>query len=237
MKFEDVVGDIRGLVGVKLQSIRKGADITITELKLVEGRIILIDSGGGVRSRNLSELRRIWEALMLEKAVHVDTVLGGSGSSRNQPETIMANLPYVEWLLVDGKKHLSFVKEYSRAPGTLKKMDVLAAAALCDSMSASRQVFPAALFVVENPRLITGFLESVCGTPAEVVSAGLYKHVDRDRVFWIAKRDLIPSAIGVGLYPVARAKGIPSGTSSLLLGGIEFFLVQRDGLFFALCKQ
>lgn len=56
-------------------------------------------------------------------AAHVDSVLGGSGSSRSQPETILANLPYVEWLTVAGKKNIAYVGDDTHEKGTLHKMD------------------------------------------------------------------------------------------------------------------
>src|SRR5690606_35913078 len=82
---------------------------------------------GKERSRPFSELRRLWQALQMSPAIHVDSVLGGSGSSRNQPETILANLPYVEWFQYDGKKHLTLVGSPTHPNGTLKQLDPLRA--------------------------------------------------------------------------------------------------------------
>jgi len=72
-------------------------------------------------------------------AVHVDEVLHGSGTSRNQPETILANLPYVEWLKLDNKKHIAFVGKNTHLYGTLKQMDSIPASNLNQSTIAIQQ--------------------------------------------------------------------------------------------------
>ena len=65
--------------------------------------------------------------MVIRPAVHVDEVLHGSGTSRNQPETILANLPYVEWVVINNKKHISYVGESTHPYGTLKKMEPIKA--------------------------------------------------------------------------------------------------------------
>ena len=121
MSFDDVLKDIEGLIGLRLESIRPGAEIVVREVSSDEGRIELETAKGDVKSRPISELRRIWEALSNGTPVHIERVLGGSGSSRNQPETIFANLPYIEWMRHNGKKHIVNVGRNSHPPGTLKK--------------------------------------------------------------------------------------------------------------------
>ena len=142
MKFEEIISDIKKLVGIKIRSIRAGADITLTEVDVRENRLELIDFFQNCRSRSLAELHRVWEQLCLHRAVHVDSVLGGSGSSRNQPETILANLPDVEWLILNGRKHLSFVGKPTHALGDLKQMDSLAVHALRAASQVTRPAVP-----------------------------------------------------------------------------------------------
>ena len=60
-------------------------------------------------NRPLLELERIWCELQRSPTVHVDKVLNGSGSSRKQLETILANSPYIEWAKILNKEHLVFV--------------------------------------------------------------------------------------------------------------------------------
>lgn len=121
--FDDIISDIKdNLLGKTLQSISGRA----TPFKIIEvndeKRSLYIDMNGKQKSRPYDELERIWQEMRSKPAVHVESFLGGSGSSRNQPETILANLPYVEWLLVDGKKHIAYVDEDTHEPGTIKQM-------------------------------------------------------------------------------------------------------------------
>ena len=228
MKFEAVVGDIKKLVGIKLRSIRPGADITLTEVNISEGRIELLDAAKNRRSRSLSELRRVWNELSQHKAVHVDSVLAGSGSSRNQPETILASLSYVEWLLIDGRKHISFIGTPTHAPGTLKQMDNLAAQALRDAIRAAAAVMPAAIIVVENTRSISSCLESVSGLPPTAVASGIYRHTHTDREIWVVNSSTLAQPLPLGVYVVVPAKAHLPGSASVRIAHVEFSLVVRD---------
>lgn len=121
--YLEMLNDLNALIGLPLNSISgQATPFSISEIDRANDRIIL-DVSGNTKSRPLEELRRIWEVMCEKPCAHVDSVLGGSGSSRSQPETILANLPYVEWLLVDGKKNIAYVGDDTHAPGTLKRMD------------------------------------------------------------------------------------------------------------------
>lgn len=125
MNYYDVVRDLKGLVGVPLQSIKPGSNITI--LGITESAIIIKSASNAVVRRSLTEVKRIVEKLLIGLPVHVETVLAGSGSSRNQPETVMANLPYIEWLKIKNKKHIIWVKKVTHPMGTVKEMDAVSA--------------------------------------------------------------------------------------------------------------
>lgn len=121
--YLEMLDDLLNLVGLPLESISgQATPFSISEIDRTNDRILL-DINGHIKSRPLEELRKIWEVMCEKPCAHVDSVLGGSGSSRSQPETILANLPYVEWLLVDGKKNIAYVGENTHSPGTLKRMD------------------------------------------------------------------------------------------------------------------
>lgn len=137
MTFNDVIQDIEKLVGLELQSIRPGASLTILDIDRERSSLIIKTSQGQTKSRPLGELETIWDELSRLPAVHVEGVLHGSGTSRNQPETIFANLPYIEWLRINKKKHIAFVGKTTHAYGTLKQMDSILAAELAKS-SASK---------------------------------------------------------------------------------------------------
>ena len=121
--FQEMLIDLEQLRGLPLSSISgQATPFRIQEIDLANDRILL-DVNGTQKSRPLEELRRIWEVMCSLPAAHVDSVLGGSGTSRSQPETILANLPYVEWLTVAGKKNIAYVGEDTHEKGTLHKMD------------------------------------------------------------------------------------------------------------------
>jgi hypothetical protein len=232
MKFEAVVDDIKKLVGVKLRSIQPGADITLTKVIEREDRLELLDSAGNRRSRSLLELRRVWELVCVHKAVHVDSALGGSGTSRNQPETIIANLPCVEWLKINGKKHVSFVGKSTHALGSLKQMDNLAAQALRDAIHAAQAVMPAAIIVVESTRSISSCLESISGLPPTAVASGIYRHTHTDRDIWVVSGHELSPPLPSGVYVVLPSKGIPPGSQPAQIASFTFHLISRNGVDF-----
>ncbi len=215
---------------MKLHSIRPGAVITLTEVNVREGRITLLDASKNRRSRSLSELRRLWNELRQHKAVHVDSVLAGSGSSRNQPETILASLPYVEWLLIDRKKHISFIGTPTHAPGTLKRMENLAAQALRDAIQAANPVIPSAIFIVENTRSISNCLELVSGVPPTAIASGIYRHTHAEREIWIVNRHNLSPAQPSGVYVVLTSINVPHGAGPISIANMPFHLLRRDGV-------
>lgn len=230
MKFEAVVEDIKKLLGIELRSIRPGADITITEVNVSEGRIELLDASKNRRSRSISELRRVWNEMSLHKAVHVDSVLAGSGSSRNQPETILASLPYVEWLLINGRKNISFIGRPTHAPGTLKQMDNVAAQALRDAIRAANAIIPSAIIIVENTRSISSCLELVSGLPPTAIASGIYRHTHAAREIWIVNGHNLSPAQPNGVYVVLSSKNIPHGSGPIQIADMPFHLIKRDGV-------
>jgi hypothetical protein len=146
-------------------------------------------------------MKRIWEALRHEPAVHVDSLLGGSGSSRNQPETLLANLPYVEWLRIDGRKHLAFVGRPTHDLGTLKEMDPLRAEELRLRMRARIESRKGQLILVtQQPADVTRALRAVAGQEPETL-AGEYRVSFGKSFVSIIQAD----ALKPGLYPVIEA--------------------------------
>jgi 5-methylcytosine-specific restriction endonuclease McrBC GTP-binding regulatory subunit McrB len=125
--FAEVISDLPNLFGLPLQSISgRATPFSVTEVDVYNDRLLL-DVGGSTKTRPLDELQNIWTEMLLRPAVHVDSFLGGSGSSRNQPETILANLPYVEHLMIDNKKHVAFVGKNTHEYGTIHPMNQLEA--------------------------------------------------------------------------------------------------------------
>lgn len=124
--FEDVIHDIGDhLINLPLQSI-SGKSTPFRVVNLDDDRrsyFLQLEGSEKIKSRPYDELERIWQEMTSKPAVHVESFLGGSGSMRSQPETVLANLPYVEWLPIGGKKHIAYIDEDTHDYGTLKQMD------------------------------------------------------------------------------------------------------------------
>ena len=120
---EFLLARLQELVGKELKSLGTAADFIFDFLDERNRTLQLNVKDRGNKSRPLSEVWRIWQALHSNPAVHVDSVLGGSSSSRNQPETIVAAIPGVCYGVIDGRRHLVWIDEDLRPPGTLKELD------------------------------------------------------------------------------------------------------------------
>jgi hypothetical protein len=236
MKFDDVITDIKKMIGITIHSIRAGSDITILKVDEVEGRYELLDSSHKSRQRKLSELRVLWDKLCVCKMLHVDTVLGGSGTCRNQPETILANLPYVEWLIKDGKKNLSYVGKTTHALGELKKMDALAVHELSTVNVDTRDIIPFAIIITEETRLISDFLEGITGLSLEAVSSSNYRYSILERDILVLSRASFVDQIALGLYLTIPSKIIPLKSKKVTIMGIQYSLIIQSGINFLVYK-
>ena len=119
MDWQQTYQRLQSMVGLKLRSISGKTDITPTE---VRADTVTIRGQAGLKSRPTDELKRIVAKMDLGQPIHVDSILFGSGSSRNQPETILANMPDVEWLNLNGRKHIVWMGKKSHEIGTLKEI-------------------------------------------------------------------------------------------------------------------
>ncbi|WP_294112621.1 hypothetical protein [uncultured Fibrobacter sp.] len=135
MMYNDLLKDIEKLIGLQLHSIRPGAELTIEAIEREKCSLLLRNAQGNLRKRSLDEIRNLWSELQKKRIVHVDGFLHGSGSSRNQPETILANLPYIEWLKYNGKKHLAYVEKSTHEFGTLREMNPVEQIGFCELLS------------------------------------------------------------------------------------------------------
>lgn len=114
--------DIKNLVGISLRPINSNADsITLLDVDLDSGRYFVKPSTGKRVSRNINELEVILESLLEFGYANVETALGGSGSSRHHPETVLANLPYIEYFKFKNKKHIMLLESSSHDYATLKE--------------------------------------------------------------------------------------------------------------------
>lgn len=187
MNFENLIDDIEKLVGKRLASIKAGSEITITAVNKEAQSITLINSKGSIQSRPFSQFRILWSALSKQPFVHVESALNGSGSSRNQPETILANLPYIEWVRVDGKKKISYVGKETHAYATLKEMSQLDLARIQSSLKQEASAGTLkTLYVTDDLSRTCDKLHSVLGCDIDPIESGLYKWQLGEDVFLIA---------------------------------------------------
>lgn len=120
MDWNETLEAVKKLVGKKLKSISGRADITVVSVD--EDRVV-VRSKDGVKKRPIKELHGLVKKLAKGKPVHVESAVHGSRSSRNQPETILANVPNVEWLKKKNRKHIVWVGKNTHEIATLKEQE------------------------------------------------------------------------------------------------------------------
>jgi hypothetical protein len=241
-KFNDVLEDIEKLVGLKLQSIREGAEITIEEMDWNAKRILLKASDGVRRSRPFTEMERLWKALCKQSSIHVDSELGGSGSSRNQPETILANLPYIEWFRYLRKKHLTLMGSPSHAFGTLKRMDDIAAEEMKQSIQtaaiSSKDGGVAQMIVVSGDLgRHAETLEQVTGIKGQAVHQGVYEFSLPACRFLLVSDYAVTGNIPLGTYLVIEGNPPQQTTKSVEIAGQRYAFHAAKGLCLLYVRQ
>lgn len=231
MTFADVERDIHKLIGLELNSINHGAAITIERIDDEQSRIILKSKNGKLRSRPMSELQRIWEAMQKAPAVHVDQVLNGSGTSRNQPETILANLPYVEWLRVDNKKHIAFVGQNTHPFGTLEEMNSLAAAEIAEKLELlAKKRGISAVVVSQNVKESIACIQAICSGNLSALDQGVYQVETKEDLFIFMSSET--TGLEEGTYCVIELHEYPikGNTKEIFLLGHKYIALCTDDI-------
>ena len=176
MDFAQLINDLKILEGLTLQSIRPGAELTIERVDVEQGKVLISSKNKRVQSRPLSEFQKLWDELCASPAIHVDEVLHGSGSSRNQPETILANLPYIEWLKINNKKHIAYVGTPTHSFGTIKRMDApLASTVSSKYLALDTPNTPVTLIVSDNIATTAASFINEFGKSPTPISEGVYE--------------------------------------------------------------
>ncbi|MDN2666476.1 DUF262 domain-containing protein [Vibrio sp. 14N.309.X.WAT.E.F5] len=108
MNFEDLLDDIEQLIDLPLNAITATTNgITLLSIDRENGRYIVKSDGSNKeQKRNIRELEAIFESLDKDGYCNVEQALQGSFTSRHQPETIFANLPYIQYFKYERRKHL-----------------------------------------------------------------------------------------------------------------------------------
>lgn len=186
--FQNVLDDIQEkLVGKTLHSISGTASaFSITEVDYINDNVVL-DVQGKRKTWTFERLEKVWKEMYYRPAANVEVVFGGSGSSRNQVETIFASLGYVEWLYVKSKKCIAYVGEVTHAYGEIKHMD--------EEKEMEYQTLMSALNP-RNPLLESDELENTDGNSEYVIAAeSLSEYAVENGVTFSASKDEINFAL------------------------------------------
>ena len=218
MNVNDLISYVGLLCGLTLKSIRPGAEITILCVDAEKGNLILRTKSGENKSRPLSELVFLWNELQRKPAVHVDEALHGSGTSRNQPETILANLPYIEWLKIDGKKHIAYVGKRTHPFGTLQKMSAAETVKTMEAMH-NTEVTPNSVIVDSDVNSVIHMLQRVSDGTVNTLSMGIYLFTANNTCIAIAT----PMSVGIeeGTYTVVEGN-LPEQFVPCTLNGVQY---------------
>lgn len=126
MNLENVLIDIETmLIGKELQPIHQSTGVLyVTKIDRVAGKYFVYSpKDKKTIGRTIStELGAIVNDLNRRGFCNVDQSLYGSGSSRNHPETIFANLPYIQHFKYKNKKHILLREEMVHETGTLSEV-------------------------------------------------------------------------------------------------------------------
>jgi hypothetical protein len=124
MHFREVLSDIELLVGLELCSINpKTPSIYISSIdRNLEKYFVSNTPTTRGLARSFRELEDIWNELSTKGFCNVDQALYGGGSSRNQPETVFAHLPYIQYFRYKNRKHLLLRSKHVHSLGELSEL-------------------------------------------------------------------------------------------------------------------
>lgn len=123
MNLQTLLIDLTNLIGTPLRPINSNADsITLIEIDTQTGRYFVKPNNGKKVSRNITEFESILNDLLEFGYANVETSLGGSGSSRHHPETLLSNLPYIEFFKYKNKKHIFLTENNTHDYATIKEV-------------------------------------------------------------------------------------------------------------------
>ena len=230
MTYNDLLKDIEKLIGLQLHSIRPGAELTIEAIEREKCSLLLRNAQGNLRKRSLDEIRNLWSELQKKRIVHVDGFLHGSGSSRNQPETILANLPYIEWLKYNGKKHLAYVEKSTHEFGTLREMNPVEQIGFCELLSkiqSKQHCYSYAVVTDDIKQCIDGFnRESLFDLT--VIEQGAYALSMHNQEVLFLSADKYKLTKGV--YPILYDAQRTGHFSSINLNDKTYYIDNIDGI-------
>ncbi|EAQ4022180.1 DUF262 domain-containing protein [Salmonella enterica] len=125
MNFEELINDIeRLLIGKELQSINPNTPpLFLLKIDRDIGKYyVSVSLNAKPTARSISEFEYIFNDLLRKGFCNVDQSLYGSSSSRNHPETIFANLPYIQFFKFKKKKHILLRNKNVHEAGQLSEL-------------------------------------------------------------------------------------------------------------------
>lgn len=225
-QLNQVLKDIEALIGMTLNSIRPGANLQVLEVDYDGERVIVETSTGKKQSRSFSELQSILDFLNREKIVHVETALKGSGSSRNQPETLLANLPYIEYAYINQKKHLVLKDANTHPPGTIQQMDLLEAKQLLDQIQDNANRLPQQIIVTNDLKSTADVLRNL-GGKVSALGQTAYSVDFEAGCIWITRSDVLNTS-QIGSFTLLEATPTDQ---SVCIGELAGFRFYEEGAF------
>ncbi|OUR63349.1 hypothetical protein A9Q74_01315 [Colwellia sp. 39_35_sub15_T18] len=124
MNFQYVLEQVELLIGKKLESITTSTNSI--EIVRIDHKLnkyfVKVEGNDKQITRTFRELEDIWNDLVRQGFVNVDQALYGGGSSRNQPETILANLTCINHFKFKSRKHLLLRNSNVHELGTLQEL-------------------------------------------------------------------------------------------------------------------
>ena len=119
----DIIPLLKKYKGMELKSVSGKSDIMITDVN--DEEILMICSDGKEFKEAHKRAEIAFNALQKDNYIHVDAAVKNGGSRRNIPETLLANLPFIEHGKIDGKKHLFLNqgRKITHDLGTLKTIN------------------------------------------------------------------------------------------------------------------
>ena len=124
MNFKTLLDDIKKLINLPLKAITPStADIILLSIDDESNKYTVknTDTGREIK-RNIKELEDIFYKLKKDGYCNVEQVLQGSNTSRHQPETIFANLPYIYFFKFERRKHLIFIEVKTHNWGEIQEL-------------------------------------------------------------------------------------------------------------------
>ena len=230
MNFSEVVHDIQELIGTELHGIRPGVNIVVES---IDGDSLVIRrSNGTTVNRSIDELRRLWVALQAKPAIHVDSELRGSGTSRNHPETVLANLPYVVYLTVEGKKHLALSTD--RHPlGSIRQATDETIASIRTALRKVPSAKSRIVFITPEPGEVANRLNALVGGTITSVNDAAYRFENARVVIHIIPQNAA-HGLPTGAYPVLGSKERSASDVSIVVDGDAMSLASVPGASFLL---